>query len=549
MRARLLPLLLLVACGGGDADVPPDATPPTGAMTVDVELYELSFDVDSRYARATVHARVTTGGDCLTLPFRGELVGGVELDGVAATVNASETALTACGRGWFEGAELTMTVDARVRMQTWGASQVGYSISPTANNRPFYYLVSWIGGCDRFAPCDTSPDRFARYRFAVTHPEDVTVLCPGTIDAGATTTTCDFTFDGGPTYSTFGVVASADWTMSSLGTWNDVAVTLYNRTGSTVADAIDVEWQTGFLGFMELMFVGYPYGDSLRIVTGPTYWSGFEHPGNIVLADDLDSPLSSYADPVNHVLAHEIAHQWAGDETTLAGTYDFVWKEAMAEYLSFVYESETRPAYAALTLGSWKSNAPRAAYHPVPEERPELFDFYGHVYAPGPMVLFRQLEAMTSREQVLDALAMVLGQERALSVADVQAALEATTGLDLDTYFDIWVRGTGAPTWASFMIQVTREPPSQHIQLTETTDGALHPCDFDVELRGADGERARVRFERGLQPDSFMNVDTDVPWVITSTVLDPDHECLAYPAAAAHRELAPPGWSPWVRRE
>src|SRR5690606_8409070 len=145
----------------------------------------------------------------------------------------------------------------------------------------------------------------------------------------------------------------------------------------------------------------YPYGDELRVVTGPTYWSGFEHPGNIVLDDGLDRPMSSrYSRPVAHVLNHEIAHQWAGDQTTLADTYDFVWKEAMAEYLSYVYEDEAGiPNEALVTARAWKAFANGAAYYPVPEDatRPTLLQYYGEVYGPGPMILFRQLESLASR--------------------------------------------------------------------------------------------------------------------------------------------------------
>ena len=161
------------------------------------------------------------------------------------------------------------------------------------------------------------------------------------------------------------------------------------------------------------------------------------------------------------------------------------------------------------------------------------------------MVLFRQLEAMTSRAQIVDALKLLLGRERAISVDDVQAALEQTTGLDLDAYFDIWVKGSGPPVWATFTVQIGREPNAQHVMVTEVGDGARHPCDFNVELRGAGGERAKVRIVRGLEASGFISVDTDVAWVVTSTVLDPDSECLAYAPAAAPVPLRPPGWTPW----
>ena len=38
---------------------------------------------------------------------------------------------------------------------------------------------------------------------------------------------------------------------------------------------------------MQSQFGPWPYGSELRVLTAPTYWDGFEHPGNIVLADGL----------------------------------------------------------------------------------------------------------------------------------------------------------------------------------------------------------------------------------------------------------------------
>jgi aminopeptidase N len=266
-----------------------------------------------------------------------------------------------------------------------------------------------------------------------------------------------------------------------------------------------------------------------------------------VLADALGRTTNSaYTRPVGHVLNHELAHQWAGDQTTLAGTYDFVWKEAMAEYLSFAYEDETE---------RWRCDRPgveellgRRRDHPVPEDapRPALLQYYGEVYGPGPMILFRQLEALTSRAAVIDALKLVLGRQRALSVDEVLAALEQTTGLDLDRYADVWLRGAGAPTWPTFRVTVTGDAPSQQVTVDEVTPGGvLHGCNFSIGLRGAGGETAKAWIERGVDGAATVTVPTGVAWTVTSTSLDVDAQCLALPAAAAPAARHPDGWTPW----
>src|SRR5690606_32648267 len=97
-------------------------------------------------------------------------------------------------------------------------------------------------------------------------------------------------------------------------------------------------------------------GSELRFVVGPTHWRGFEHPGNIALADVLPTSPSAFVDGVAHTIRHEIAHFWAGDQTTLADTYDFVWKEGAAEYLSFVFEDEELdPDIALASARAWKA--------------------------------------------------------------------------------------------------------------------------------------------------------------------------------------------------
>jgi len=74
------------------------------------------------------------------------------------------------------------------------------------------------------------------------------------------------------------------------------------------------------------------------------------------------------------------------------------------------------------------------------------------------MILFRQIEVLSSRAQVLAAIATLLGEPRAISVDDVVAALETSTGLDLDAYAAAWIHGTGAPVWRRSTRRTCRAP-------------------------------------------------------------------------------------------
>ena len=522
----------LAACGGDDEPA------PTGPIAATVTHYDYTFDIETRAAHATLTATVTTAGDCYALPFRAEAFSAATaaIDGKPAQPTLEAGTLTLCGAGHAIGETLTLDVDMVVPMQTLSTSQVGFSITRDAQNNPFYYLVSWVGGCDRFGPCDSRPDQFATYTFHVTHPAELMVACSGTLtEPSPTETHCEFTHDGGPTYSTFGIAAypRTAWLATDKGMWGSVRATVYDRPGTNMTAAIDPAHHAGFVTWMESQFGPYPFGGELRILTAPTYWSGFEHPGNIVLDDTLARQVRpSYLHNAQHILDHEIAHQWAGNETTLADTYDFVWKESMAEYLSFAYEDSVEPPAAAQTASAWKGFSATAAFFPVPAEKPALFDYYGDVYGPGPMILFRQVEVLSSRAQVLAAIATLLGEPRAISVDDVVAALETSTGLDLDAYAAAWIHGTGAPVWPRLDTTYTPGTGTSTLRVRVTT-GETRRCKFHVGLAGANpGEVARFEvdtFRNGI--DQTLTIPTPA-FAVTSHEIDPLRECLVYAGTA-----------------
>ena len=536
MRSLLF-VCVLAACGGGDDPG------PLGDATAQIASYDYRFDIATRAAHAKVTAVLETPGNCITLNMRSDTSPtAILVDGEpgAAGTSPADNQLEACSEHGHEAGEsMTVELDVVVPMATLGPSQVGFSMRNDAQGNPFHYLVSWFGGCERFGPCDTRPSTFAKYTFTVAHPANLDVRCSGTItEVSDTETRCVFEHDGGPTYSTFGIAAYGAWTQTDKGTWGSAKVTLYDRAATQINAAIDPAYHDGFVKFMESTFGPYPYGSELRVLTAPTYWSGFEHPGNIVLDDVLATAASSYTHPVAHVLDHEIAHQWAGDQTTILDTYDFVWKEAMAEYLAYVYEDMADPPAALSTLTAWKQFSNGSSFHPVPMEKPPLFEYYGDVYGPGPMILFRQIEALTSRAQVIDALESVLGSPRALSVDELLAALEDKTGLDLDAYAAAWIRGTGAPAWPRATVTFTAPNTLRVVQTAATTKR----CKFSVAL--TDGGANRIVVPVDTFRDGIDQTITVTPmFTVTATELDPLRECLVLPQTFVAQDRTR---HPWV---
>jgi aminopeptidase N len=553
---RLTTLAILVtACGGGGSHAPDAMTGFMGPIAYDVSHYDYAIDMSSRAAVADVKFTVTTAGDCMTIPFRPDVADAISFDGMPAAgpgVDGGADTLTACeptGHGWATGTQVTLEVKATVPAETWGASQVGYSTTNDLAGQPFTYMVSWVGGCYRHGPCDTSPSHFATYTFTVTHPSGTQVLCPGTITPGDTVTTCDFTYPGGPSYSTFAFAASPSWTMSSLGTLQDLDVTLYDYTASGIAAAFDSDALSKHIHFMEQTFGPFPYGHELRFAVGPTYWAGFEHPGNILLSETLAH--STDMNELRHTVLHETTHQWAGDATTLADTYDFVWKESMAEYLTYVTEDEQLAAgLSTQTLDNWKYDGSFSQFFPVPGEKPDLLTYYGDVYGPGPMILFHQLEVIYGRQKILDAIGSLIAQpgQRAVSVDDVQHALEQTTGVSLANYFAGWVHGSGAPAWPRAKVTSTDMGGGVYQVAVDVTtaDGVPRGCNFHVRLTGANPtDQYDVAVNLGVDGGTFTPTTVTPGFVVTGSTVDPLRECLIYPSTAPKPVRRERSIEPW----
>lgn len=519
---------------------------PLVDATFAIERYDLAFDFATLAASSDLTGMVAApGGNCVSVPS--ELTAtAARFDDAAidpAGITHDGTTLRACGNNLTPGAH-TVGADVTLVADTFHGLDVGFSTIMDAGDNPFTYLLSWVGGCDHFGPCDDDPSRLVHFTFEITHQEGTVALCPGTLIPGETLTRCELTGTRAPTYSAYAAMTNPAWVRTPFVTAAGVDVVFYEIPSGQIAASLDpasvstfLEWATDLLGPL-------PYGPELRIAGGPTSWLGFEHPANIILYESIDSLDTSYADTTMHVFMHEVIHQWAGDRTTIATAQDFAWKEAMAEYLSYVFEDENRPpGEAASSLEYWDDVSLQAAYHvrPLDEPPPPVHEFYGDVYGPGPMLLFVQLEPLIGRAAVLEGIASFLQGEGAKSVDELRVALETASGEDLAVYFDTWVMGTGAPTYPTFSVE-TAPDGNGNVIVTVTQapgpDGAF-PCAVEVDLVGATTSTTAVA-DFGLAP-TMNEVQVVVPFAesVVSTAIDPRHKVVDAPATITLSERPP----------
>ena len=221
-----------------------------------------------------------------------------------------------------------------------------------------------------------------------------------------------------------------------------------------------------------------------------------------------------------------MVHQWAGNRTTLASARNYPWKEAVAEYLTYVYEDEHRGTEAASTLAYWDRLARTSSYYLRPGDvpAPPFITFVNDVYGTGPLILLLQLESLLGRPQVLAALQSFLAEPGARSIEDLRTALEGASGVGLQRYFETWVDGAGEPDLPYFQVEWREEDALVLTVTQQTLTGRVYPCVVELELQGETLEqRQRVTVSYGLEPRSATVHATVTlpPWPVRAVAVDP----------------------------
>ncbi|NOK33210.1 hypothetical protein HMI49_08395 [Corallococcus exercitus] len=545
--ALLWSALGVLGCEPGE---PPVVTPDAGGapLAYTVDRYDFAFDLTTRQAASRLWLDVDAGArGCVSLPAPAEVTDVRWGDLPPASFRVTDGQLEVCGATPLKG---PLWLDSRLSVPeaTTPYTQVGFSRRLDAQGRPFTYLLGWLESCALFGPCDTAPGRLAHFTFDVTHAPGEVVLCPGSLSRrDETHTRCELLGTRAPTYSAFMIASHPAWKRTRLVDTDAGRVELYEPPGGLLGPEIDAAAVADFLAWMTARFGPLPYGPELRVASGRTDWLGMEHPANILLRDDLPLLPRAYANMTLHTLMHEIVHQWAGDRTTLASAEDYPWKEAVAEYLTYVFEDEHRGDEAATTLAYWDRLARTSSYYLRPRDTPAppFLSFVNDIYGTGPMILLVQLESLLGRPQVLAGLQAFLSEPGVRSIEDLRHALETASGRNLQRYFDTWVDGEGEPDWPYFQVEWSQEDALTLTVTQRTQTGKVYPCEVELELQGAaQEERRRVTVSYGLEPESATaRLTVEGPgWTVQQVVVDPRGRLVNRRSPGLVREPAPHAW-------
>ena len=239
--------------------------------------------------------------------------------------------------------------------------------------------------------------------------------------------------------------------------------------------------------------------------------------------------------------AHELFHQWFGDNVTCASWADIWLNEGFASYGEYLsLQALATPADAR----GWMDNAHEYAqrnngtlYVADTTNVGRIFDYYLS-YKKGAAVVHMLRYLLNDDTKFFRALRTYQSQYRGRTArtADLQRVFEAEAGRPLGYFFQQWFRGRGYPTFNGRWNQVGS---TVVLRMTETaSEPSATPffdTDVDYRLTFVNGTTQTVRLHQGQAVQTFQFAATGP---VASIAVDPDQWVLNLPAPAPVRDNA-----------
>jgi aminopeptidase N len=435
----------------GARDVGDALTPGEGNGGYDVAHYDLRFEATdpsgSLTATTTITAAVTQSLSRFDLDLSGFTVDSVRVDDADATfVRDGDELVVTPPQPLADGRSFTTVVryhgvPASVHDPT-APGRIGWLRGEAGT-----YVANEPVGARGVFPSNDHPSDKADYTITVVAPSDRAVVANGvevaTRTDGATTT---HTFETRAPMATYLLQIAIGAYRVQTGTGPAGLPMRSAAPARTDIDLAAINAQTANqLAYFSLLFGPYPFADAGVLIADappdfaletqtmpifPTSW--FEGAGP--------------ADP-GTVTAHELAHQWFGDDVTIERWSDIWLNEGFATYAQWLWDDHVGVEPMAQSVADAYAMTPR------------LRRAFGAVTSPSAPNLFSQNE-YDGAAIVLAALRATVGDDAFFRILRTwvvrHGGANATTddfvhladeesGRDLTSFFDQWLRSTTVP--------------------------------------------------------------------------------------------------------
>ena len=239
--------------------------------------------------------------------------------------------------------------------------------------------------------------------------------------------------------------------------------------------------------------------------------------------------------------AHELFHQWFGDNVTCASWEDIWLNEGLAsygEYLSLQALATPGDARGWMDLAhEYAQRNSGSVYVADTTNSTRIFDYY-LTYKKGGAVVHMLRYLLNDDTKFFRALRTYQSQYRGRTARtiDLQRVFEAEAGRSLNYFFQQWFRGQGYPLFNARWNQVGS---TVVLRVTEIASvPAVTPffdTDVDYRLTYANGTTQTVRLHQGQAVQTFQFAATG-PGSVVGIEVDPDQWVLDLPGPAPVRD-------------
>ena len=420
--------------------------PAVGDPRIDALLYDLDLDWDPDARRLEASAVVTFRAARTAPRFQLDLgpaltVGRVELDG-------EPVRFARRGKDLVVKAPITADERHELSLDYVGTpkpapapttrsdfSTTGFTITDTGE----VWTMQEPYGAYTWYPVNDQPSDKALYDITIHAPSPWTGISNGhltelTDDDATTTTSWQLTE---PASSYLVTLAIGDYTHSAGTTADGLRVDYWTPRGlakgveglQTAAESVD--WIEDKLG-------PYPF-DSLGLVVTDSQ-SAMETQTMVTLGNN-DYVLSP------QVVAHELVHQWYGDQVSPADWSDVWLNEGMTMLLQWIYEDEhdIRPLRQTIAQSRAGDQSLRDDYGPPGAYDPQQFGASNIYYTPA--LMWNELRVELGDDEFYRIARSWLEDNDNTSVTRQQVFdnWEEETGRELSAFFDAWITGRRTP--------------------------------------------------------------------------------------------------------
>ena len=371
-------------------------------------------------------------------------------------------------RATQDGRKLVISLDRPYQYGETFAIEIAYSTHPRIGlhfvqpgpEDPTRPVQAWTQGQPEtnhyWFPCHDSPNDRATTALSVTVPSQYFALSNGRLDhvdedQGSGTKTYHWRHD--VPHAAYLVTLVVGEFAAVLENWDGIPVTYYVHPGRE-ADARAMMGKTpDMLSFYSEHFgIRYPYEKYAQVVC-EIYTGAMENTSatthSFTLLPDARGALD--ADFPKIVVAHELVHQWFGDLLTCRD-WSHIWlNESFATYFeaAYVQHDDGEDVFRYELRGNLQT------YLSSPYKRPIVYNVYHsdgwemfdrHAYEKGSLVL-HMLRFLLGEQAFWRSIQRYAQTNRGREVitADLERAIEETTGRSMARFFEQWVYHAGHP--------------------------------------------------------------------------------------------------------